>query len=126
MDVDSEYGYRLLDALEIESRPFGIDWYDAGNIGPEMYAKIQEALEQNLPVVVAVNGPLFSPLGRGSIVTIVGLDSKTVRYADPADGKIKEHSWQKFLDAPQHPDGNFGFLPRASQNGSYDDFAGSL
>lgn len=111
MDIDSHYGFQLLDALKTESRPAGYDWRDAGNITADSWSFIDRKVNQEkLPVIVALNGPEFSPSGRGHIVTIVKTEGDTVTYADPADGTMKTTSKQNMVNAPSHPDGNFLFV----------------
>lgn len=111
MDIDSNYGFQLLEALKNESRPAGYDWSDAGNISADSWSMIDRKVNQEkLPVIVALNGPEFSPSGRGHIVTIVKTDGDSVTYADPADGKIKTTKKSNMNNAPSHPDGNFLFV----------------
>ena len=110
MDIDQRYGFQLLKALKQES-PNGVDWVDAGDLSLSNKELILKALSQKLPVIVAVNGPRFSDSGRGNIVTLAGADEHQVSYLDPFDGKCKTASWEAFLEAPAHPDGNFIFLP---------------
>lgn len=111
MDIDAKYGFGLLNALKSESASSGYDWRDNGNLGPESWAMIDQKVNQErLPVIVALNGPEFSPSGRGHIVTIVKTEGDTVHYADPADGQIKTTSKYNMQTAPSHPDGNFVFL----------------
>lgn len=111
MDIDRNYGFHLLDALKSESRPAGYDWNDAGNITADSWSMIDRKVNQEkLPVIVALNGPEFSPSGRGHIVTIIKTDADTVTYADPADGQIKTTQKSNMNNAPSHPDGNFLFV----------------
>lgn len=111
MDIDTHYGFRLLDALKNESREVGYDWRDAGNIDANSWSLIdQKVNNEGLPVIVALNGPEFSPSGRGHIVTIVKTEGDTVTYADPADGQMKTTTKQNMTNAPDHPDGNFIFV----------------
>lgn len=111
MDIDRHYGFRLLEALKNESKPAGFDWRDAGNITNDSWSFIDRKVNQEkLPVIVALNGPEFSPSGRGHIVTIVKTTGDTVTYADPADGKMKTTNKSNMVNAPSHPDGNFLFV----------------
>lgn len=111
MDVDSKYGFGLLNALKSESAAAGYDWRDNGNLGPQSWAQIDQKVNQEkLPVIVALNGPEFSPSGRGHIVTIVKTEGDSVTYADPADGTLKTTSKHNMETAPSHPDGNFVFM----------------
>jgi Peptidase_C39 like family len=111
MDIDSHYGFQLLEALKNESRPAGYDWKDAGNVTANSWSEIDRKVNQEkLPVIVALNGPEFSPSGRGHIVTIVKTEGDTVTYADPAKGILRTTSKQNINNAPSHPDGNFLFM----------------
>ncbi len=111
MDIDADYGFHLLTALKTESRSAGYDWSDAGNISADSWATIDKKVNQEkLPVIVALNGPEFSPSGRGHIVTIVKTEGEVVTYADPADGTMKTTTKQNMQTAPSHPDGNFLFV----------------
>lgn len=111
MDIDHNYGFQLLDALKTESRPSGYDWNDAGNITADSWSMIDRKVNQEkLPVIVALNGPEFSPSGHGHIVTIIKTDADNVTYADPATGTIKTTPKSHMNNAPSHPDGNFLFV----------------
>lgn len=111
MDIDQKYGFHLLNALKNESREVGYDWNDAGNITNDSWSFIDKKVNQEgLPVIVALNGPEFSPSGRGHIVTITKTTADTVTYADPADGTIKTTRKENMVNAPSHPDGNFLFV----------------
>lgn len=111
MDIDQHYGFQLLNALKTESRQAGFDWRDAGNINSDSWSFIDKKVNQEgLPVIVALNGPEFSPSGRGHIVTIMKTTADSVTYADPADGQIKTTKKVNMENAPSHPDGNFLFV----------------
>jgi hypothetical protein len=111
MNIDQHYGFQLLKALKNESREAGFDWRDAGNITNDSWSFIDKKVNQEgLPVIVALNGPEFSPSGRGHIVTITKTTADTVTYADPADGKMKTTKKSNMVNAPSHPDGNFLFV----------------
>lgn len=111
MDIDQKYGFGLLNALQAESSTSGFDWRDNGNLNADSWALIDQKVNQEkLPVIVALNGPEFSPSGRGHIVTIVKTEGDTVTYADPADGTLKTTSKYNMQTAPSHPDGNFIFV----------------
>lgn len=110
MDIDARYGFHLLDALNAESRSAGYDWKDAGDLKSTSWDLIDHKVnKEKLPVIVALNGPEFSPSGRGHIVTIVKTEGDTVTYADPANGQLKTTTKQAMNTAPSHPDGNFIF-----------------
>lgn len=109
-DIDRRYGFELLRALNDESRQAGWSWHDGGVIGPDRWDLIAHKVNvEKTPVIVALNGPEFSPSGRGHIVTIIGVEGEQVTYADPADGTIKTTTRQAMNQAPPHPDGNFIF-----------------
>lgn len=109
-DINSKYGFSLLDALNSESAPHGVAWRDAGNMQPAQWSLIDHKVNQEkTPVIVALNGPEFSPSGRGHIVTIVKTEGDTVTIADPATGQLRTTTKQAMNDAPPHPDGNFIF-----------------
>ena len=111
MDIDQRYGFCLLDALKKESRAAGFTWRDAGNLNSDSWRFIDKKVnDEGLPVIVALNGPEFSPSGRGHIVTVVKSTLDTVTFADPADGKLKTTQKQNMVEAPSHPDGNFVFV----------------
>jgi predicted double-glycine peptidase len=109
-DINSKYGFSLLDALNSESSPHGVAWRDAGNMQPSQWSLIDHKVNQEkTPVIVALNGPEFSPSGRGHIVTIVKTEGDNVTIADPATGQLRTTTKQAMNDAPPHPDGNFIF-----------------
>ena len=60
-------------------------------------------------MIMGLNGPEFSPSGRGHIVTLLSIEGDQVRYADPADGTIKTTTKQAIQNAPGHPQGKFFF-----------------
>ncbi len=110
-DIDAKYGFELLNALNDECRSAGYQWSDGGEISPEAWSLIDRKVNQEkLPVIVALNGPEFSPSGKGHIVTIIKTEGNKVYYADPASGKIKTTTKQAMNAAPSHPDGNFIFF----------------
>ncbi|MCA9777074.1 MAG: hypothetical protein KC800_10170 [Candidatus Eremiobacteraeota bacterium] len=111
MDIDRHYGFQLLRALQTESRVAGYEWRDAGDLSWSKWSLIDTKVNrEGLPVIVALNGPEFSPSGRGNIVTVVKTTPDTVTYADPADGQLKITDKQNMVDAQSHPDGNFIFV----------------
>lgn len=111
VDINSRYGFGLLTALKTESAKSGYDWKDDGNLNAASWATIDQKVNQEgLPVVVALNGPEFSPSGRGHIVTIVKTEGDTVTFADPATGQLRTTTKQNMENAPSHPDGNFVFV----------------
>lgn len=111
MDIDQKHGFQLLNALKTESQESGYDWRDAGNINNQSWATIDQKVNQEkLPVMVALNGPEFSPSGRGHIVTIVKTEGENVTFADPATGQLRTTTKYAMQTAPSHPDGNFVFV----------------
>lgn len=109
-DIDSRYGFELLGALNAESNGAGYRWKDGGEISASAWELIDHKLNQEkTPVIVALNGPEFSPSGRGHIVTLVKTEGDQVTYADPATGQLRTTTKQAMNHAPSHPDGNFVF-----------------
>ena len=109
-DINRRYGFGLLAALNGESRGSGYSWRDGGNFSAGKWSLLEKKLnKEKTPVLIGLNGPQFSPSGRGHIVTLLSVDGKKVRYADPADGKIKTTTRQAIERAPSHPDGKFIF-----------------
>ena len=109
-DIDARYGFELMRALNEESAVAGYQWKDHGDISKDSWALIDHKVNtEKLPVIVGLNGPEFSPSGRGHIVTIMKTEGDKVTYADPADGTIKTTSKKNMEMAPSHPDGNFVF-----------------
>lgn len=110
-DIHRRYGFGLLGALNAESASVGVKWKDAGNFSAPKWPVIEGALKQRMPVVIGLNGPEFSPTGRGHIVTIVAIEGDKVSFADPAKGVIRETSRRNIERAPAHPHGKFLFVP---------------
>jgi hypothetical protein len=109
-DIRRRYGMSLLSGLNAESRGSGYKWSDSGNFNRSKWPLLEKKLnEEKTPVLIGLNGPAFSPSGRGHIVTLMSIDGDKVRYADPADGKIKVTSRQAIESAQPHPDGKFLF-----------------
>lgn len=109
-DIDAKYGFELLNALNSECKPYGVNWTDAGNIGPDKWSMIEQKVNQEgTPVIVALNGPEFSVSGAGHIVTITKVEGDKVFFADPATGTTRTTTKQAMNNAPSHPDGNFVF-----------------
>ncbi len=110
-DINDKYGFQLLNALNGETSSQGMKWRDGGNISPYSWGLVEQKVNnEKTPVIVALNGPEFSPSGRGHIVTIVKVQGDNVSYADPATGTIKTTTKQAMETAPKHPDGNFIFF----------------
>jgi hypothetical protein len=108
-DIRRKHGYSLLGALNQESRGSGYKWADS-DFSRSKWPLLEKKLnEEKTPVLIGLNGPQFSPSGRGHIVTLMSIDGDKVRYADPADGKIKVTTRQAIESAKPHPDGKFLF-----------------
>ena len=108
--IDSRYGFGLLNALRTESKGSGYTWNDHGDFSKSKWPLLEKKLNtERTPVLLGLNGPQFSPSGRGHIVTLLSIDGNKVRYADPADGKVKTTTRQAIEKAGRHPDGNFIF-----------------
>ncbi|MBI3925003.1 MAG: hypothetical protein HY319_05640 [Armatimonadetes bacterium] len=115
-DIDSRYGFELLNALNGESREAGYRWDDGGEITPGSWELIDRKVNvEKIPVIVALNGPEFSPSGRGHIVTIIKTEGDTVHFADPATGQVRTTTKHAMNMAPSHPDGNFIFYATREQ-----------
>jgi hypothetical protein len=109
-DIDAGYGFQLLRALNEECKKVGYRWRDGGNFTPKCWPALEKRLnKERTPVLIGLNGPTFSPSGRGHIVTLLSIDGQKVRYADPADGRIKVTSRKAIEQAPPHRDGKFFF-----------------
>lgn len=109
-DISKGYGFNLLSALNSESRGSGHRWVDGGNFRKKNWATLEKKLNrEKTPVLMGLNGPEFSPSGRGHIVTLLALEGDKVKYADPADGTIKYTSRGAIEQAPGHPQGKFFF-----------------
>jgi len=109
-DINKRYGFGLLSALNGESRASGYSWRDGGNFTAGKWGLLEKKLnKEKTPVLIGLNGPKFSPSGRGHIVTLLSVNGNSVKYADPADGKIKTTTRQAIERAPSHPDGKFIF-----------------
>lgn len=110
MDINSRYGFELLNGLNAETASAGYTWKDGGDLNASSWDLIDHKVNQEkTPVIVALNGPEFSPSGRGHIVTIVKTEGDTVTFADPATGALRTTTKQNMNNAPSHPDGNFVF-----------------
>ncbi len=108
-DINSRYGFGLLNALNSESRSAGYQWNDGGNFTAKNWPSLEKRLNQEkTPVMIGLNGE-FSPSGRGHIVTLLSVDGDKVTYADPANGKVKTTTKKAIEQAPPHPDGKFFF-----------------
>jgi len=110
VDIDQRYGFQLLNALNAETGGSGVNWKDGGVISPDCWSLIEQKVNnEKMPVIVGLNGPEFSPSGRGHIVTITKVEGDTVHFADPATGVMRTTTKANMNVAPSHPDGNFIF-----------------
>ena len=115
-DIDAKYGFELLRALNEESNGHGVAWKDGGEVKQGCWELIDHKVNnEKTPVIVALNGPEFSPSGRGHIVTIIKTDGDKVTFADPATGTTRTTTKQNMNSAPSHPDGNFIFYADRSE-----------
>ena len=109
-DINAKYGFELLNGLNAESAEAGYEWKDGGNLNASSWELIDHKVNnEKTPVIVALNGPEFSPSGRGHIVTIVKTEGNQVTFADPATGTLRTTTKEAMNTAPSHPDGNFVF-----------------
>ena len=109
-DINSKYGFGLLEALNAESRSANVVWKDGGVINKNCWALLEQKVNnEGIPAVVGLNGPEFSPSGRGHIVTITKIEGNVVHVADPATGTMRTTTKEAMNNAPSHPDGNFIF-----------------
>lgn len=111
MDIQHRYGFALLQALNQECQGSGYRWLDLGDLTRDNWPQVARVLEQSLPVIIGLNGPEFSPSGRGHIITLTAIDQNHINYADPATGTMATTTLESLLSAPPHPDGKFIFLP---------------
>lgn len=110
-DIDSTYGFALLEALKEECRPAGYTWRDAGDLDASSWTLIRsKLLVERMPVILALNGEHFSPTGRGQIVLVTGICGESVLYIDPADGLWHTTTRQLIEASETHPDGKFIFV----------------
>lgn len=110
VDINARYGFSLLQALNDECKTSDYTWIDGGNLTVDTWPEISGALQSGLPVILGLNGPEFSPSGRGHIIT--ALQGDQVSFADPATGTTRTTTKASLLAAPPHPDGKFIFYPR--------------
>lgn len=106
----NRHGMNLLGGLQLECKDHGVTWSDVGRPRPEIWPRVLASLAAGCPAVCGVNGPDFSPSGHGHIVCIIGLNSRTVFFADPNRGRLRELERERFEQAQEYPQGNFIFL----------------
>ena len=118
-DVNNKYGFQLLDALKSETSSTGYTWKDGGEVKSSAWEMIDYKVNnEKTPVIVALNGPEFSPSGHGHIVTITKTEGDKVTFADPATGTIRTTTKQAMNAAPPHPQGNFIFYALKEDQGN--------
>ena len=108
-DINARYGFALLEALNDECKSTRYRWLDGGDLSASSWPQVAQTLQAGLPVILGLNGPLFSPSGRGHIITLTALHDDQVSYADPATGTMRTTTPAILLAAPPHPDGKFVF-----------------
>ena len=111
IDIQERYGYALLQALNQECTGSGYRWQDLGDLTRDNWPQVARVLQQSLPVIIGLNGPEFSPSGRGHIITLTAFHQDHISYADPATATVATTTLESLLSAPPHPDGKFIFLP---------------
>lgn len=109
-DFNARYGFSLLLGLQQECPDHR--WRDAGDLSPQLWPEILNSLADGCPALIGLNGPGFSPSGRGHIVLIVGLEADKVIFADPAIGRFDSCRRSDMEQCRPHPDGKFVFLAR--------------
>lgn len=103
-DIDARYGYFLLDALNAEC-PNHV-WADP-LFTPASWTGIEQRLKAGRPTLIALNGPDFSPSGRGHVLLICRLVGDLVYMADPATGTIRSWTRAQVESAKGHPQGKW-------------------
>lgn len=104
----NRYGIDLLSGLKQDCPKH--EWRDAGRPRADLWPEVLKSLSAGCPAVCGLNGSQFSPSGHGHIVCIIGVTSKTVIFADPNGGRLRELSRWEFENAGEYPQGNFVFL----------------
>ena len=104
--VADVYGGNLLGALEEQTKHLRLSWNDI-DFSPSAWAVIEKQLGRGRPVLMGLNGPLFSPTADGHVVTLLGIQGELVHFADPASGKVRCQPKYEFERAPGHPIGKF-------------------
>lgn len=106
--VQSRYGFGLWQALSEETAHLGLVWKDR-DFSKSLWPTLEQKLKLGRPVIMGLNGPDFSPSGRGHIVALVGIRGDQVTFCDPASGKRRTLAKSAFEGAAPHPDGKFVF-----------------
>jgi hypothetical protein len=106
--VNSNFGYDLIGALNSGTAKQGMVWRDR-DFSKKSWPLIEDRLKRGRPVVMGLNGPMFSPSGRGHIITLLGTKGDKVIFADPATGQRRVCTKADIENAPNHPDGKFFF-----------------
>ena len=113
-DINATYGFALLEALKTECQFAGYDWRDAGDLQPSSWKLIEsKLLQERTPVILALNGPEYSPNGRGEIVLLTDIQGETVHYIHPVDGRQHTTTRAEIEASPPFPDGKFIFVAEA-------------
>ena len=113
-DVNRHYGFGLAGALNAETRQLGLSWI-LKDFSAKSWPLIEEKLSLGRPVVMGLNGPKFSPSGRGHIVTLVAVERDHIYFMDPATGTRRCLLKSDFEQAAAYPGGNFYFCPRKTR-----------
>jgi predicted double-glycine peptidase len=106
--VNQNFGYDLLGALNSGTAKQGLVWRDR-DFSKKSWPLIEDRLKRGRPVVMGLNGPMFSPSGRGHIITLLGTKGDKIIFADPATGERRTCKKSDIENAPNHPDGKFFF-----------------
>lgn len=110
-DINGRYGFALLEALNSECRRAGYSWRDAGDFQASSWALIEAKLQrEQTPVILALNGPDFSPNERGVIILLIGISGDRVSYIHPVDGMRHTATRAQIEAATPFPDGKFIFV----------------
>lgn len=113
-DINSKYGFSLLQALNAETKNYGFSWQDSGNFDKSRWGEIEEKLQKGLPVLMGMNGANFSPTGRGHIVALTSINGDKVTIADPNGGRERIVSRKDIENAKGYPQGQFMFTATSS------------
>ena len=113
-DINSKYGFSLLQALNAETKNYGFSWQDSGNFDKSRWGEIEEKLQKGLPILMGMNGANFSPTGRGHIVALTSINGDKVTIADPNGGRERIVSRKDIENAKGYPQGQFMFTATSS------------
>jgi hypothetical protein len=110
LDIAARYGYELLSGLNAEVKSTGWGYTDH-DFSPQLWGAIEAAIDGGAMVIIALNGPEFSPSGYGHILGIVGYDQANVRLVDPNGGYFRTVSRHLVETCPPHRQGKWCFVP---------------